>query len=74
MTLSPEQSTDIRNRFTYHAPKGDQAARYEHIRAAALSFAQLALDLTPQCREQSLAVTHLEEAVMFFNAAIARHE
>lgn len=74
MTLSHERLTDIQNRFTYHAPKGDQTARYEHIRAAALSFVLLALDLTPECREQSLAVTHIEEAVMFFNAAIARRE
>ena len=74
MTLSPERLIEIQNRFTYHAPKGDQTQRYEHIRAVALSFVMLALDLTPECREQSLAVTHIEEAVMFFNAAIARRE
>jgi hypothetical protein len=30
--------------------------------------------MTPVSREQSLALTHLEEVVMFANAAIARNE
>jgi hypothetical protein len=29
---------------------------------------------TPASREQSLALTHLEDAVFWANAAIARHE
>jgi hypothetical protein len=32
------------------------------------------LDLTPESREQSLAITHLEQATMWANAAIARRE
>jgi hypothetical protein len=65
---------DLANRFLHHAPHGDQAERYEIIRETALSFAKLILDETPRSREQSLAFTALEEAVMWANAAIARNE
>ena len=65
---------DLKNRFTYHAPKGDQAERYGQLREAALVFAQFACTLTPESREQTRAVNKLDEAVMLFNAAIARNE
>jgi len=61
-------------RFTYHAPHGTQIARYNDLRQAALTFAGLIDALTPVSREQSLALTALEEAVMWANAAIARRE
>lgn len=65
---------DIANRFSYHPPKDDQPERYVAIRNAAGNYAELILGLTPPSREQSLAITKLEEAVMFANAAIARNE
>ena len=65
---------DLENRFTYHPPKGDQAVRYAEIRARAKDFAAFIVALTPEGREKSLAVTKIEEAVFWANAAIARHE
>lgn len=65
---------DLENRFTYHAPKGDQAERYERIRAVGLRLAHCVNDLAPDSREKSLALTKIEEAVMWANAAIARNE
>jgi hypothetical protein len=64
----------IAKAFTYHPPKGDQPERYVAIREHALGLAQLISALTPESREQSLALTKLDEVVMFSNAAIARHE
>jgi len=64
----------IEHRFTYHPPKGDQAERYGEIRSGAKEFATMIAELTPASREQSLAITHLEQAVMWANAAIARNE
>lgn len=64
----------IERTFTYHAPQGDQAGRYEAIRSRAREFAAFLATVTPESREQSLALTHLEEVVMFANAAIARNE
>ena len=60
--------------FSYHPPKDDQVSRYEHIRGQAHWFACVISGNTPPSREQSLALTALEEAVMWANAAIARNE
>lgn len=64
---------DLENRFTYHAPKEGQSEKYEHLRLIAKGVAYQIKELTPSSREQSLALTHLEEAVFWANAAIARH-
>lgn len=61
-------------RFTYHAPVRDQAARYEGMRAAAKQLAEHIVTVTPESREQSLALTALDEVVFYANAAIARRE
>ena len=64
-------------RFTLHAPN-DKPERYARsrdmaqIRGDALSFSTLIVELTPAGREQALALTNLEQAVMWANAAIAR--
>lgn len=65
---------NIENTFTYHAPFGNQPARYVEIRRVAKDLAQAIQDLTPTSREQSIALTHLQTAVMFANAAIAINE
>jgi len=57
--------------FSYHAPKGDQPARYEKLRAAAKVFAQAVLECAPDCADRSAALRHVREAVMVANAAIA---
>lgn len=69
------KATDqIEDAFTYHAPLPDQPERYVALREKAKELAYMIVDHTPSCREQSLALTHLETAIMFANAAIARHE
>jgi hypothetical protein len=65
---------DLANRFTYHAPKGDQATRYEYLRDCAHNLAGIINEKCPDSREKSLAITHLEDAVMWANASIARNE
>ncbi len=67
-------NANIENRFTYHAPFGDQTERYQDIRDLAKKLAYLILEKTPDSREQSLALTNLEQAVFWANAAIARNE
>ena len=64
----------IENDFTYHAPKPGQPERYQALREKAKEFALLIVELTPISREQSLAITHLEDAVASANSAIARNE
>lgn len=60
--------------FTYHAPKDDQPERYVAMRDQAKELAYNIVKNTPPSREQSLAITHLEEAIFYANAAIARNE
>jgi hypothetical protein len=70
----PVENEELEVRFTYHAPKDDQPKKYEMIRASAKTLAQELVLLTPESREQSLALTKLEEVVFWANAAIARRE
>lgn len=64
----------LKNRFTYHPPKGDQTDRYQTIRREALQFAELIDELVPDSREKAVFMTNLEDAVMWANAGIARNE
>lgn len=65
---------DIEKNFSYHAPKGDQPERYERIREKAKVLAAYIDEKCPDSREKSLALTKLEESVMWANASIARNE
>jgi len=64
----------IENSFTYHAPHGTQQERYKELRDKARSLAIMIIEMTPPSREQSLAITKLEEAIMWANKAIACNE
>ncbi|MCW5942914.1 MAG: hypothetical protein KIS66_11825 [Fimbriimonadaceae bacterium] len=65
---------DLDNRFVYHAPLPGQTERYRSLRDQAKSLAEAIVAGTPESREQSLALTNLEQAIMWANAAIARNE
>lgn len=64
----------LSNRFTYHAPKDDQAKRYEIVRGNILNAAFACVNNTPCSPEQTRALNALDEAMFLFNAAIARNE
>lgn len=72
--VDEKMSARIENDFSYHSPKDDQPERYNAIREGAKSLAYLIVGSTPPSREQSLALTNLEQCVMFANAGIARGE
>lgn len=72
--FAPFTDAQLRNRFSYHAPKGDQLARYGAIRAMQLQFAELIRELTPVSPEQTRAMNALDEVGFLANAAIARNE
>jgi hypothetical protein len=66
---------ELEKRFTYHAPKHEhQVNKYHTIRNQARKLAGTMASLAPESRELSLALTKLEEAVMWANASIARNE
>lgn len=73
MTVSTSWQARLENDFTYHAPKSEQPEQYTALRSAAKSLAYMIVELVPESREQSLALTNLEQAIFWANAGIARH-
>ena len=67
-------SMDLERVFTYHPPTGTQAQRYVQIRDMAKRLAEVVQKVTPESREQSLALTSIQQATMWANAAIAINE
>lgn len=74
MGFAKQTRESLANRFQYHAPKGDQAERYERIRQQMFATATVCVELTPCSPEQTRALNAIDEAMMLFNAAIARNE
>jgi hypothetical protein len=67
-------SNELDNRFTYHPPVAEEkVASYQSIREAGRNLADLIVNNTPESREQSLAITKLEEVIFWANASIARN-
>lgn len=68
------QLADIENRFSYHPPR-DEVTKEDHefVRTVLMRAAHhLDHRIPDDSREKSLAITKLEEAMMWANAAIAR--
>jgi hypothetical protein len=72
--IGGKPNPQIQNAFTYHPPKDDQAERYAAIRDKAKELAAFIDEACPNSREKSLALTNLEQSVMWANASIARNE
>jgi hypothetical protein len=65
---------DIENTFTYHAPTPEQVGRYTALRDNAKVLASTIAVLCPESREKSLALTNLQQSIMWANASIALNE
>lgn len=66
-------AADIDNRFDYHRPSPERVTAHEAIREACRDLAhRLDCDVPPG-REKALALTNLEQAMFWANAAIARN-
>lgn len=73
-TPSEKDRNNIDNNFVYHAPKPGQAERYTYLRTQIKNLAYYLANNCPPSRELSLALTKLEECMMWANASIARNE
>lgn len=65
-------SQDIDNRFTYHPPSEERAVKHIQIREHGKALVELLNEVVPDGREKSLAITKIEEAIMWANAGLAR--
>ena len=64
---------DIEKRFIYHSPKGKEQ-RFQTLRNEAKHLANTIKKQCPDSRERALALTKLEEVIMWANASIARED
>jgi hypothetical protein len=67
------QERELANIYTYHAPDASQIAMYTKIRNMGGDLADMINRFCLPCRELDQAMLKVEEAVMWANAAIARH-
>ncbi|SLJ40239.1 Uncharacterised protein [Mycobacteroides abscessus subsp. abscessus] len=69
---TPTSHADIDHRFNYHRPDPEQVTSHETIRGKCREPAHDLDTILPPGREKSVALTKLEEVLMWGNAAIAR--
>ncbi|MCK5479645.1 MAG: hypothetical protein KAJ06_00810 [Gammaproteobacteria bacterium] len=72
MAMTAEEMLDLSRRFTYLEPDETRTIIHEALRMRAHSMAYSIVTNAPPCRERSLAITKIEEALMWANAALAR--
>lgn len=66
-------SEELINRFKMHPAVTDEVRMlHTTIRDTCALFTSVIVSMTPQCREQSLAITKIEEAMFWATAAVAR--
>lgn len=66
---------ELDNRFTFHpANTPDRQVNHQSVRDECRDFSRYLNGLLPEGREKALALTHLEEVMMWSNAALARQE
>ena len=69
-----QQMHHLRRSLTNHSPDQEQINRIELIREVGYTFGVSIVDNSPASRAQSIALTKLEEAVMWAVKAIAIEE
>lgn len=68
-------SSELNRRFNYHQPSNEHVVnKHRQIRQACRYAANVVEVACPDGREKSLALTKIEEAMMWANAAIARNQ
>jgi hypothetical protein len=71
--VPPIDKAEIDHRFDYAQPTPVTQPQHVHNRAEYKRLAETLARTLPESREKSLAVTALEESLMWANAAIARN-
>lgn len=65
---------DIENRFAFHAATTEEKRdAHTSVRQNCKVLADFLNDKLPEGREKSLAITHLEDVMMWANASLARN-
>lgn len=65
---------ELNRRFDHHPPRDpERVSEHQEVRDAAKAFAAVLATL-PDGREKALAITKVEEALFWSNAAVARQD
>jgi len=72
--LSKEDEERIEKDFVYRPSVGSQAERYVLIGAIIQRLARSLMENCPKSRELSLAITHLEECMLWAEKSISKNE
>jgi hypothetical protein len=65
---------DLKKNYSFHSPKKEDVLKYKDLRDKTLYLASVIMDIVPESRERSLALTKLEECLFWSNAGLARKE
>lgn len=69
-----DKMEEVLKRFHYYPPQTPRVVSlHQQVRGNAKAFAMFVEDSLPECREKALALTKIEEAMMWANAAVARN-
>lgn len=75
MTTTEDRRQQLYASLTNQPPRDESIVdRFEKVREAAKALGDAILDHAPDTRERSLALTHLEESVMWAVKAIALNQ
>lgn len=69
----PTLTDDLARRFNHHPPGPGTIPHHEDMRTWLRSAAEIVSSVPGESREKSLALTHLEESLMWANAHVARN-
>ena len=72
--MTEEKYESLNNRFKLHPLAQGQPVRHHELRNSGKILAAIVLQCVPDGREQSIALTKIEEAIFWANAGIARNE
>lgn len=72
MSTDPIDYAALDRTYGHHAPDADDVTCHEAVRAAARALEVRVRQVAPASRERSIALTKIEEAMFWSNAAIAR--
>lgn len=66
---------EVYARFAYHQPSTQEVREnHEAVRLECGELAAKLIEICPESRELSLALTNLDQVCMWANAAVARHQ
>lgn len=65
-------AAELERRFAVHPAAAEQGPAHDAVRVHCLELAEELVHLVPPGRELATALTHLESAMMFAHAGIAR--